>query len=151
MKLLRIDSVGLHLHGKHEQLVIEDRNVDLALSILGLSSTLQRTKARLAVLFLIVKDSVDNFRAITHLDCLVEALLLMHVFENVGLQVSIDDENGDSSNVLECLLVSLQHLLHGLEWILRDKHLLDVLVDHLNLLYIDTLRGISTKGAKRSN
>lgn len=146
-----INCVGLHLHGKHEQLVVEDWNVDLALSKLWLSSALQRTKARLAVLFLIVKNSIDNLRAITHLDCLVEAFLLIHVFENVSLQVSIDDENGDSSNVLECLLVSLQHLLHGLKWMPRDKHLLDVLVDHLNPLYIDTLRGISTKGAKRGN
>ena len=106
------------MHGEHEQLVVEDRDIDLTLRVLRLAGGLQRAEARLAVLFLIVEDCVDNLRSITHLDGLVEALLLMHIFENVGLQVSIHHEDGDAGDVLECLLVGLQDLLHGLKRVL---------------------------------
>ena len=65
--------------------------------------------------------------------------MLTHVLEDVSLEVAIHDKDRDSCDVLEGLLVSLDHQLHGFERNFRQQHLLHVLVDQLDFLDIDTL------------
>ena len=86
---------------------------------------------------------------ITHLDSLEESPMLMHVFENIRLQVSIDDKNCDACNVLECLLVCPYNLLHSFKRHLGNKHLLDVLIDHLDFLDVYPSGCIATKCTER--
>jgi len=65
------------------------------------------------------------------------AFLIIHVFEDVGLQVAIDNEYGDACNVLERLLVGCQHLFHSLKWDFGQNDLLEVLIDKFNSLNIN--------------
>ncbi len=74
-----------------------------------------------------------------NLDGFEKSLVLAHVFEHVGLQVSIDNENGAPRTSLEGLLISFNHLLHGIEGCLQDKDLLKILVYHLYFLDINAL------------
>ena len=85
-------NIRLQLDGKHEKLVIEDRNVDLPLSVDRLCSALNRREARLAVLVDILVDRVHHTVLASHLDGFVEALLLVHALKHVRLQVAIDHE-----------------------------------------------------------
>jgi len=81
---------------------------------------------------------------IAHLNRLEEAAMLMLILEYIGLQVSIDHEDGDASDVLEGLLVSFDNLLHGFKGHLRAQHLLHILIYHLNFLDVDLGRSVPT-------
>ena len=74
-----------------------------------------------------------------YLDGFEKSLVLTHVFENVGLQVSVDNEYCAPRTSLEGLLVSFDNLLHGIEGCLQDKNLLKILIDHLYFLDINAL------------
>lgn len=80
---------------------------------------LNRAKARLAVLLRVLVDRVDNAVAPTHLDRLKVALMVVHVLENVGLQVAIDDVDGAAGHILRRHFERLQYLLHRLKGCLR--------------------------------
>ena len=100
------------MHGKHQQLIVKDRNVDQTLLELGLGGLLKRGKSWLAVLFCILEDSVNDIILVTHLDCFEISLLIAHFAENVRLKVAIKDEDGAASDRFESLLECLDYLLH---------------------------------------
>ena len=96
-----------------------------------------------------MEDGVDDAVAATHLDCFEEALVLVHVLEDVRLQVAINDEDGAAGHVFQSHFERLDHLHHRLKRCLRGQNKLEILVDLLDLLDIDALRAIPSEGAKR--
>ena len=100
---------------EHEHLVVEDGNVHQTLRVLGLPCLLQRGEARIAVLFVILKNCINDFITLAHLNNLERAFLFCgYVFEDRGLQVAICDEYSTPDNGLECLLVSSEDLKKGI-------------------------------------
>lgn len=87
--------------------------------------------------------------SVTHLNGLKEAAMLMHVLEDVGLEVAIDNEDGDASDVLERLLIRLDNLLQRFERHLRVEHLLHIMIYHLDFLYVNASCCITTKCTER--
>ena len=67
-KFRLLSVILLQLNRKHEKLIVEDWNVDQALTVLRLSSTFKRVERRLAVLLFILKDPVYDFVAFAHLN-----------------------------------------------------------------------------------
>ena len=108
-------SIRLHLHRKHQQLVIDNRDVNESLLIYGLRSCLNRREVRFAVLFRIMIDGVDNVMAASHLNGLKHTLVMTHILEDVGLQVAIQDENSASGDVFEGIFIGPDHLHYRLE------------------------------------
>ena len=78
-------------------------------------SSLNRLEDRLAILFRILVDGVDNAVSAAHLDCFEEALVLAHILKDICLQVAVDYEYRAPRHIFEGLLECLQDLLHGLE------------------------------------
>ena len=97
-------------------MIIVDWDVYESLLENRLSSALNRGKGWFTILFGVSKDRVDYIVSITHLYRLEESLVLARVLEDVGLQVPVRHKDGDSGDIFECLLESLNHLLHGLIW-----------------------------------
>ena len=132
-------NIWLHGYCKHEQLVVKHGDVDLTLTEVRLWSSLDSCKRWFAILVRVGENCIDDLVPRANLDCLKQPFLLAHVFEHVSLQVPVDDKDCAPSCSLKSLLVSLYDLLHGVKGCLQDKDLLKVLIDHLNLLYINAL------------
>ncbi len=69
----------------------------------------------------------------------------------MSLKVAIHDKDRGTGNVLKCLLVCFQHLHERVQWNLLAQHLLHILIDHLDLLNFDSLRGVAAECAACSD
>jgi len=67
-------------------------------------------EAWLAELLLFHEEAVDG-KLLVYLDHLVEAFLPLHVLEDIGLKMAIDNEYGQSIDILERLSERLEDLL----------------------------------------